>query len=149
LAKIDKLIDTTAETPADSFVLMRDYADCVRCKPLISLDQLKKGFNKELPEFVRKLKINKTQYRRVCEILHLYYIQTECPEEKPKFEAALKKRLETPFKRTKQDMEKLGAVVSEDEAAVILSDDLQQKQQLDAMFENTLQVYGMGKLIST
>lgn len=52
------------ESPADAFVFMRDYVDCVRCKslPEFSPENLKKGFNKEAMEKVRKeLKICKVR----------------------------------------------------------------------------------------
>lgn len=53
----DKLLQhVLAETPADNFLFMRDFADCVNCAALdeFSPDLLKKGFSKEMKEAARK-----------------------------------------------------------------------------------------------
>ncbi|KAI6234442.1 Histone acetyltransferase type B catalytic subunit [Aphelenchoides fujianensis] len=94
----DRILDTTAETPADAFVFLRDYVDCVRCKPLeeFSAENLRRGFN-SAPGGLRAEEPQDTQTRRISELLRYYYAQTSQPEDMEAFEASVKKRLALPF----------------------------------------------------
>jgi histone acetyltransferase 1 len=142
----DKIIDTTAEDPADAFIAMRDYVDCITCKPLpqFSPENLKKGFNKELAEQVQKsVKICKKQCRRIFEILCYYYVQTEHPEERPKFERLVKKRLELPFRQSNRDSTKIAKALNEEELAVVSSNNADREKQISNMFDMTISTYDL------
>jgi len=137
------IVDTTAEQPAEPFVFMRDYADCVFCKPLpeFSPENFKKGFNKEAMEKVRKeVKICKKQFRRVFEILYLYYVLTECPEEKQNFETSLKRRLALPYKQSTGDSHRLQNALDEKELAIASAMD-DSDEKLQQLVDYTLACY--------
>lgn len=75
------------------------------------------------------------------EILYLYYVQTECPEEKQKFENMLKKRLERPFKQSKRDYRRIGDALDERELAIVAQNGEDQLQKIQNLLSYTLECY--------
>ncbi|KAK5980252.1 ATP-dependent DNA helicase chl-1 [Trichostrongylus colubriformis] len=62
LCSMKEVLDVTAEDPADNFVYLRDYVDCINCSklPEFAPDNLKGGFTEEMrTAALNKLKITK------------------------------------------------------------------------------------------
>uniref|UniRef100_A0A1I7XTE6 Histone acetyltransferase type B catalytic subunit n=1 Tax=Heterorhabditis bacteriophora TaxID=37862 RepID=A0A1I7XTE6_HETBA len=80
LYSISAVFDITVPTilvedPADNFIYLRDYVDCVNCAslPEFSTENLKKGFSEEMRSAaLHKLKINKVNEIDVCLVVFVY-----------------------------------------------------------------------------
>lgn len=95
-----KILDITVEDPADTFVRLRDYVDCVNCSklPSFAVELLRQGWSEKMAkEAQEKLRLNKKQARRIYEILKLRSIDRSDAEVYKNFRLEVKKRLNAPF----------------------------------------------------
>lgn len=94
------ILDMTVEDPADNFVRLRDYVDCLNCSklPSFSVDSLQQGWSDRMAkEAQEKLRLNKKQARRVYEILKLKSLDRSNAEVYKNYRLEVKKRLNAPF----------------------------------------------------
>ncbi|KAI6208326.1 Histone acetyltransferase type B catalytic subunit [Aphelenchoides besseyi] len=146
ICRSEKILDTTAETPADSFILLRDYVDCIRCKPLaeFSAQSLRQGFKTNMMIISRKqLKICKTQCRRIYELLRYYYAKTSQPEDMEAFKEDVKKRLMIPFARSSRDSTRLSNALDKNEMAIMTAKMEERDQEIAQNLQNTLEAYDL------
>ncbi|KAI6218049.1 Histone acetyltransferase type B catalytic subunit [Aphelenchoides besseyi] len=146
ICRSDKILDTTAETPADSFVLLRDYVDCVRCKPLaeFSAQNLRRGYKTNMAIVAGKqLKICKTQSRRIYELLRYYYAKISQPEDMEAFKEDVKKRLMIPFARSSRDSTRLSNALDKNEMAIMTAKMEERDQEIAQNLQNTLETYDL------
>lgn len=119
-----KVVDITVEDPSDDFRRVRNYVDAKLCLnlPQFAADKLKSGFNQAMIEAAKnQFKINPKQCRIVYEILRLNAININDPEEYKAYRLCVKKRLNVPHHKQKEDlkkMEKRGVDVSTTSATV-------------------------------
>lgn len=119
-----KVVDITVEDPSDDFRRVRNYVDAKLCLnlPEFAADKLKSGFNQAMIEAAKnQFKINPKQCRIVFEILRLNAININDPEEYKAYRLCVKKRLNVPHHKQKEDlkkMEKRGVDVSTTSATV-------------------------------
>ncbi|KHJ80042.1 hypothetical protein OESDEN_20293 [Oesophagostomum dentatum] len=115
-----EVLDVTAEDPADNFVFLRDYVDCVNCSklPEFSPEKLKGGYTPEMRDAAQsKLKINKRQSRRVYEILRLKCANMKNRDEAKAYRLDVKRRLEAPMRRNERDWKKIQRALDDNEYA--------------------------------
>lgn len=141
----DKVFDITAESPADNFIYMRDYSDCVSCfaLPEFSKDKIMQGFTKAMKTAAReKLKLHDTQTRRVYEILRLYYTGSNA-QALEAYKADVTKRIEKPFLRSKRDICKLSEALNPNEMGIVTHnlEPEQQRRVIEEQYNNTIEVY--------
>ncbi|KJH53111.1 DNA repair helicase [Dictyocaulus viviparus] len=136
LCSMPEVLDITAEDPADNFVYLRDYVDCINCSklPEFSPEKLKSGFTQEMKNVaLEKLKITKVDFvairnlafasifkrqcRRVYEILRLKCTNMKDPEEAKAYRLDVKRRLELPMKRNERDWKKIQRALDDNEYA--------------------------------
>uniref|UniRef100_A0A914BXH2 Histone acetyltransferase type B catalytic subunit n=1 Tax=Acrobeloides nanus TaxID=290746 RepID=A0A914BXH2_9BILA len=146
LRKDPNVKDITAETPADAFVFLRDYIDCIDCNQLESFkkEKLLKGFTKAMEEEAQKiLKIHPKQSRRVYEILRLYHTDTGNPAEETAYKAMVKARLEKPMRRGQSDWVKLRKVLDDEEFQVMAIANSEERKQelLEQNYEKVMEEY--------
>lgn len=94
------ILDMTVEDPADNFVRLRDFVDCVNCSKLSSYskESLLQGWSDSMAkEAQEKLRLNKKQARRIYEILKLKTIDRTNVEVYRNFRLEVKRRLNAPF----------------------------------------------------
>lgn len=106
----DKVVDITVEDPSDDFRRVRNFVDAKLCYPLpeFAPDKLKQGFSKEMIEAAKqKFKINPKQCRIVYEILRLKATNVNDPEEYKAYRLCVKKRLNVPHHKQKEDLKKM------------------------------------------
>lgn len=144
-----EVLDVTAEDPADNFVSLRDYVDCVNCAklPEFAPDKLKGGFTDEMKlAALRKLKITKRQSRRVYEILRLKCTDMKDPVEAKAYRLDVKRRLELPMKRNERDWKKIQRALDDNEYAQVAASCVnadQKMQQLQQLFDDEVEAYKM------
>lgn len=141
-----KVLDITAETPADHFIYLRDYLDCIFCKDLdmLSHKNIVNGYTKDLEKnILHHSKIGKVQARRVYEILRYYYLQTVNTHDEDAFETEVKKRLDLPFQKTQRESKKLKHAFNDQELAIVSQKDdpEERKKILNGMYDETLRGY--------
>lgn len=148
LYTIETVFDITAEAPADLFIFMRDYTDCLNCLklPEFSRDLVIKGFTKEMWNAARvKYKLNKAQACRVYEILRLFYTNMNIPSEREVYKSELIKRLKKGIMDPTKDGGRLSKALAGDEQSLAIAiaaiDPEHQTHQLDALYENLLLNY--------
>uniref|UniRef100_A0A158Q7A9 Histone acetyltransferase type B catalytic subunit n=1 Tax=Elaeophora elaphi TaxID=1147741 RepID=A0A158Q7A9_9BILA len=147
LIQDSKVIDITAEVPAESFIITRDYVNCSNCSTLKEFhpDNLKKGFTEEMRSAaLLRFRINPKQARRVYEILRLYHISVRDEEAMEEYRSDVKKRLEKPFKRSERDWRKLSSVLDEYEYAAVVASQMSVEQKtakLEQLYEEELTGY--------
>ncbi|ETN71163.1 hypothetical protein NECAME_00852 [Necator americanus] len=140
---------SATEDPADNFVLLRDYVDCVNCSklPEFAPEKLKDGFTAEMRDAAQqKLKINKRQSRRVYEILRLKCTNMKNPAEAKAFRLDVKRRLELPMRRNERDWKKIQRALDDDEYAQVAASCVnteQKMQQLQQLYEAEVDAYKM------
>ncbi|EPB79583.1 hypothetical protein ANCCEY_01279 [Ancylostoma ceylanicum] len=120
LCSMREVLDVTAEDPADNFVFLRDYVDCINCSklPEFAPEKLKGGFTTEMRDAAQsKLKINKRQSRRVYEILRLRCTNMKNPDDAKAYRLDVKRRLEAPMRRNERDWKKIQRALDENEYA--------------------------------
>uniref|UniRef100_A0A1I8A3M5 Histone acetyltransferase type B catalytic subunit n=1 Tax=Steinernema glaseri TaxID=37863 RepID=A0A1I8A3M5_9BILA len=142
----ERVIDVTAEDPADSFLYLRDFVDCSNCLklPEFSVDNLKGGYSTEMKDAARnKLKINPRQSRRVYEILRYMNMDKKNAAEMKDYRIDVKRRLEFPMKRSGRDWKKMNSALGNDELSVVLqgSQDDNKFTMLEEMFKQTVEEY--------
>ncbi|PAV58320.1 hypothetical protein WR25_14713 [Diploscapter pachys] len=141
---IDDVIDITAEDPADAFIYLRDYVDCLNCETLSEFapEKLKQGFSNEMAVATRnKFKIFKKQARRVYEILRLKHTS---PTEMKDYRIDVKRRLVKPLNKDDRDWRKLQKALNEQDYLQVVSTQLtpeQKKQKLAQLFEQEIEAY--------
>ncbi|KAK6029204.1 DEAD2 domain protein, partial [Ostertagia ostertagi] len=110
----------SAEDPADNFVYLRDYVDCVNCSklPEFAPAKLKNGFTEDMRiAALNKLKITKRQSRRVYEILRLKCTNMKDAAEAKAYRLDVKRRLEAPMRRNERDWKKIQRALDDNEYA--------------------------------
>ncbi|KHJ80054.1 hypothetical protein OESDEN_20281 [Oesophagostomum dentatum] len=136
-----------AEDPADNFVFLRDYVDCVNCSklPEFSPEKLKGGYTPEMRDAAQsKLKINKRQSRRVYEILRLKCTNMKNRDEAKAYRLDVKRRLEAPMRRNERDWKKIQRALDDNEYAQVAAscvNEEQKMQQLQQMYEAEVDAY--------
>ncbi|KAF7633208.1 Hat1_N domain-containing protein [Meloidogyne graminicola] len=148
LWKINAVWDITAEVPAGSFVIMRDYTDVLNCSklPQFSKENLLNGFNLEMYNSAReKYKLCKTQSRRVYEILRLFHTKVNIPEEIKQFKSDVLKRLKKLVMDPKRDSARIAQSFADDEQSLAIAmkafEPEQQQYQLEMIYENLVNNY--------
>ncbi|VDM59258.1 unnamed protein product, partial [Angiostrongylus costaricensis] len=122
LCSMTEVLDITAEDPADNFIYLRDYVDCLNCSklPEFSPEKLKGGFSMEMRKTaLEKLRITKRQCRRVYEILRLKCTNMKDPDEAKAYRLDVKRRLEVPMKRNERDWKKIQRALNDSEYAKV------------------------------
>ncbi|VDK78027.1 unnamed protein product [Litomosoides sigmodontis] len=147
LIRQPKVADITAEGPAESFIITRDYVNCCNCSTLkeFHADNLKNGFTEEMKNAaLLQFKINPKQSRRVYEILRLHHISIQDEEAMKEYRLDVKRRLEKPFKRSERDWRKLSSVLDEYEYAAVVANQMSVEQKatkLEQLYEEELAAY--------
>ncbi|CAI4230533.1 unnamed protein product [Auanema sp. JU1783] len=142
-----EVLDVTAEDPADNFIYLRDYVDCINCLKLkeFSAENLANGYSDEMKEAaVKKLKINKRQSRRVYEILRLMHTDMKNPVAAKSYRIDVKRRLELPMKRSAKDWRKINHALDSEEVAQVAAAQLDSErkfQLLQSLYESETEVY--------
>lgn len=106
----DKVVDITVEDPSDDFRRVRNFVDAKLCMflPEFAPEKLKGGFTKDMIEAAKKkYKINPKQCRIVYEILRLKATNTNDPEDYKAYRLCVKKRLNVPHHKQKEDLKKM------------------------------------------
>ncbi|KAH9526411.1 histone acetyltransferase 1 [Dermatophagoides farinae] len=104
------IVDITVEDPSDDFQRMRDIYDC---KLSIQLNWYKTlapntvWSNEMAREAQMKFKLNPKQTRRVFEILKLKLTNRNDPEQYRQYRMGIKQRLNAPYKKQINDIERL------------------------------------------
>nr|CAD2188881.1 unnamed protein product [Meloidogyne enterolobii] len=148
LWRIETVWDITAEVPADSFVIMRDYVDALNCSklPQFSKENLMNGFNTEMYKIAReKYKLCKMQARRIYEILRLFHTKVNVPEELKQFKEDVFKRLKKLVMDPKRDRGRIAQSFADDEQSLAIAmmafEPEQQQHQLETLYENLVNNY--------
>ncbi|XGW18878.1 hypothetical protein V3C99_003014 [Haemonchus contortus] len=147
LGSMKEVLDVTAEDPADNFVLLRDYVDCVNCSklPEFAPDKLRKGFTEDMRiAALNKLKITKRQSRRVYEILRLRCTNMKDAAEAKAYRLDVKRRLEAPMKRNERDWKKIQRALDDKEYAQVAASYVnadQKMQQLQQLYDEEVEAY--------
>lgn len=105
-----KVVDITVEDPSDDFRRVRNFVDAKLCVdlPEFAADRLKEGFGKEMIQAAKsKYKINPRQCRIVYEILRLNATNVNNEDEYMGYRLCVKKRLNAPHQKQKEDLEKM------------------------------------------
>jgi len=143
-----KVLEITAEDPAETFMKLRDFVDATNCMKLSSFSPLSKlkihGFTKDLvDEANAKLKMGKKQIRRVYEILRLKTTSAIEADEFKAYRLDIKQRLYKPFKRNKNDWRMLNKVLTTEEtvatAACMTTENVH--LTLQALYDQTMDDY--------
>ncbi|XP_065838986.1 histone acetyltransferase type B catalytic subunit-like isoform X2 [Oscarella lobularis] len=138
----DRVRDITVEDQSDEFSYLRNYVDCCNCLDLKSFrpDALQAGFDDEMiAEATEKLKLVKSQTRRVYEILRLRATNRGDPDAYRKYRLDVKNRLNKPFQRKQAELKKLERVLNPNEmtATAIAGAGVDERhQQLASMYES-------------
>ncbi|VDL77241.1 unnamed protein product [Nippostrongylus brasiliensis] len=122
LCSMKEVLDVTAEDPADNFVYLRDYVDCVNCSklPEFAPEKLAGGFTEEMrTAALNKFKITKRQSRRVYEILRLKNTNMKDAAQAKAYRLDVKRRLEAPMKRNERDWKKIQRALDDKEYAQV------------------------------
>lgn len=117
------VVDIQIEDPSENFTKMRDILDCNLCKDLKSYspEKLKGGFTKEMSdEALEKYKLFSRQARRVYEILRLKFIDRNNEEEYRSYRLDIKNRLNAPYQRQINQIEKAKRRTSKSEYESVL-----------------------------
>ncbi|KAE9420185.1 hypothetical protein Angca_005649 [Angiostrongylus cantonensis] len=147
LCSLTEVLDITVEDPADNFIYLRDYVDCLNCSklPEFSPEKLKGGFSMEMKKIaLEKLKITKRQSRRVYEILRLKSTNMKDADEAKAYRLDVKRRLEVPMKRNERDWKKIQRALNDSEYAKIAASYVnsdQRIQQLQQLYEAEVESY--------
>ncbi|KAK6012987.1 hypothetical protein OSTOST_21832 [Ostertagia ostertagi] len=135
------------EDPADNFVYLRDYVDCVNCSklPEFAPAKLKNGFTEDMRiAALNKLKITKRQSRRVYEILRLKCTNMKDAAEAKAYRLDVKRRLEAPMRRNERDWKKIQRALDDNEYAQVAASYVnadQKMQQLQQLYEEEVEAY--------
>lgn len=106
----DKVVDITVEDPSDEFRRVRNYVDSKLCMnlPEFAPERLKEGFSKEMIQAAKEhFKINPRQCRTIYEILRLKATNTNDPKDYQEYRLCVKKRLNVPHHKQKEDLKKV------------------------------------------
>lgn len=147
LRSMKEVLDITAEDPADNFILLRDYVDCVSCSklPEFSAERLKGGFTEEMKTAaLNKLKISKRQCRRVYEILRYQVSNKKDDAEMKAYRLDVKRRLEAPMRKNERDWKKIQKALNDVEYAQVAAsyfDPEQKMKQLQQLYEEEVEAY--------
>ncbi|PIO71846.1 hypothetical protein TELCIR_06248 [Teladorsagia circumcincta] len=147
LCSMKEVLDVTAEDPADNFVYLRDYVDCVNCSklPEFAPSKLKSGFTEDMRiAALNKLKITKRQSRRVYEILRLKCTNMKDAAEAKAYRLDVKRRLEAPMRRNERDWKKIQRALDDNEYAQVAASYVnadQKMQQLQQLYEEEVEAY--------
>lgn len=104
------VVDITVEDPSDDFRRVRNYVDAKLCLnlPEFAPNKLKEGFSQAMVDAAkREYKINPKQVRIVYEILRLYATNVNDPGEYKAYRLCVKKRLNIPHQKQKEDLKKM------------------------------------------
>ena len=104
------IVDITVEDPSDDFQRMRDIFDCKLCMQLSWYQTLAPNTvwsNEMAVEAQNKYKLNPKQTRRVFEILKLKLTNRNDPDQYRQFRLSIKQRLNAPYKKQINDIERL------------------------------------------
>ncbi|VDD86461.1 unnamed protein product [Enterobius vermicularis] len=125
--------DITVEDPADEFIYLRDYVDCLNCSKLqeFAPENLVNGFSDKMRDAAReKLKINAMQCRRVYEILRYMHTDIKDPSSLKAYRIDVKRRLEKPLKKSERDWRKIARALDERELAAVVAGQMDPEQRL-------------------
>lgn len=142
-----EVFDVTVEAPGDQFTYLRDYVDCVNCMnlPEFAPEFLKKGYTESMRiAALEKLKISKTQSRRVYEILRYRVTNKNDKEELKAQRIDVKKRLYIPMKRSDKDWKRLNLALTPEElrqAACGAMDEETKFSTLSQMYDRLMEEY--------
>ncbi|XP_071943562.1 histone acetyltransferase type B catalytic subunit-like isoform X2 [Antedon mediterranea] len=149
------VLDFTVEDPSDNFVRLRDYVDCKVCMnlPSFQADVIHKGFTHTMEnEALEKSKIHKKQVRRVYEILRLRATDMSDAEAVKAYRIEVKQRLNIPFQKQKNELEKLKKVLKPEELAAAMQavDTNERFKMLEKWYQEHIDAYMrvIGKLSS-
>ncbi|KAI1727353.1 histone acetyltransferase type B catalytic subunit [Ditylenchus destructor] len=141
----NKVYDITAESPADNFLYMRDYSDCLSCSTLPEFSKVKllQGYSIVMKTAAReKLKLHDAQTRRVYEILRLFHTGSNA-KALESYKAEVIKRIEKPFLRSKRDVTKLAEALNPNEMTMVTHnlEPEQQRRLVEEQYNNTIESY--------
>ncbi|VDP47557.1 unnamed protein product [Heligmosomoides polygyrus] len=145
-----EVLDVTAEDPADNFVSLRDYVDCVNCAKLPDFKEVedyegKSFFAIHVFSICVHVLIQR-QSRRVYEILRLKCTDMKDPVEAKAYRLDVKRRLELPMKRNERDWKKIQRALDDNEYAQVAASCVnadQKMQQLQQLFDDEVEAYKM------
>lgn len=150
----NKVVDITVEDPSDDFIRLRDFVDvqnalkrldCFSC-----FEKVRTGFNSRMVDEAKdKMKLGKKQTRRVYEIIRLYWTKKAGPLsdnniEYKNYRVDVKKRLNIPFQKEKNQMAKLKKALKPEEfaaATLTMTNREQRLESLQAQYNELLDHY--------
>jgi len=150
----NKVVDITVEDPSDDFIRLRDYVDvqnalkgldCFSC-----FDKVRDGFTEGMVTEAReKMKLGKKQTRRVYEIIRLHWTKKAGPlndnnTEYKNYRIDVKKRLNIPYQKEKNQMAKLKKALKPEEfaaATLTMTNREQRLESLQAQYNELLDHY--------
>eukprot|EP00117_Sycon_ciliatum_P042257 scpid82954/ scgid30758/ Histone acetyltransferase type B catalytic subunit; Histone acetyltransferase 1 len=140
------VVDIAVEDPSDDFTKLRDFVDCRNCATLASFQEphIHGAFSTDMAEEAReKFRLNKMQARRVYEILRLQHTNMKHPVESKNYRLMIKDRLNRPFQKQKEDMEKVRKHLSTEEVGCMMADISlpEQHKHLQQQYESIIEVY--------
>lgn len=140
------VVDITVEDPSENFQHLRDFVDARNCASLKNFqpDYLLEGFHSAMAEEAQKhLRLTKRQARRVYEILRLRVTDESNKSMFRQYRLDVKKRLNTPFQKSKHDFIKLEKALRPEELAQTLSCTTpeQRHAQLEKQFQEHVTEY--------
>jgi len=149
-----KVVDITVEDPSDDFIRLRDFVDVQNSLKLLecfsTLDKVKGGFNDSMiKEANEKLKLCKRQTRRIYEVVRLHWAKKAGPlsDDSSEFKAYridIKKRLNIPFQKEANQLEKLKKALNAEEfaaATINITNREQRLENLQAQFNELTDHY--------
>ena len=124
------------EDPSDDFIRLRDFVDCRNCLklPAFEASKLKSGFHADMTTAAKdEFKLCKRQSRRVYEILRLKNTKRENEDEYKEYRVDIKRRLNIPFKKEENQLNKLKKALSKEEFAAATVNITNREQRLESL----------------
>jgi len=139
----NKVVDITVEDPSDDMIRLRDYVDTVNALKLLEcfscFEKVRSGFTKEMAtEAKEKMKLGKKQTRKVYEIIRLHWTKKAGPlndnnVEYKNYRVDVKKRLNIPYQKEKNQMAKLKKALKPEEFAAATLTMTNREQRLESL----------------
>lgn len=126
--------DICVEDPSENFQRIRDYVDCKNCIALnldcFSQAKLMNGYDPEMyRQCNKKLKLNKSQSRRVYEIIRLTHTNILDEKSFKPYRLEVKRRLNRPFTSKGYRMNLKTLILSDEERCKVLENEFQELLQ--------------------
>jgi len=139
-----KVVDIAVEDPSDGFTMLRDIVDARNC-----LAQFPKDFFASPKRYTRdveaalqgKLKLSRSQCRRVFEILQRHLLTKGDDQQAKDYRLFIKKRLIQPYLRQKKEDRRREKNLTKEELDYHKQQDEKHKQSLQLEYDALMQTY--------